>query len=477
MTLELAKSLLSFIAPDVIIKNFELVSIHESSDCFTLSFEEFPSLTPSELRGCDVKQDGFRNKIELHTFPQKGKSCYLQIRRRKWTDKLTGNTFSNHYDFHKDGMKTTNELGEFLKKIIEVSPINFSVIGHILQIDSTKIRRWYRDVLSGFLESGQSELHEHDIEFFDKLSGEIKNIFVPVCVLENIGEDMCIDEKQIGENFFTIISNRKTGKLAFMADTTRNLELIEASIPIKKQLEDVKIINRDLANCYRSFSNQAMPNAKQVGDKFHVVKLLLDAQQAIRIEQKRKIDTDKRKAHKAFKENEKARKASCQKAGKKYKRQKFVYKEKVLANSETQSEILRRSRFLLYQFPEQWSSKQKNRAMVLFSEFPDLEKAYNLSIKFRNWYSKKNIGTHKLILEKDLYQWYEDVEKLGLADLMNFSSTVERNEEYVMNYFFTNGASNAMAENRNGKIKKFINSNQGTRDRDFFFFRLKKYFA
>ena len=91
--------------------------------------------------------------------------------------------------------------------------------------------------------------------------------------------------------------------------------------------------------------------------------------------------------------------------------------------------------------------------------------------------NSKNIGSHELILEKELYQWYEDVEKSGITELMNFSSTVERNEKYILNYFYHNGASNAMAENRNGKIKKFINSNQGTRDRDFFFFRLKKYFT
>jgi len=286
-----------------------------------------------------------------------------------------------------------------------VSPINFSVVGRILNIDSKKIRRWYKDVLSGFTELGESSIHEYDIEFQDKLSGEIKNIFVPICIPENIGEDMCIDEKQIGESFFTIISNRETGKLAFMSDTTRSLELFEASEPIRKQLAQVKIINRDLAGCYRSFSNQVMPNAEQVGDKFHVVKLLLDAQQSVRIGEKRKIETAKREFHKAFKKTEKERKDTCQKKGKKYKRQKFVYKEKVLPNSETPSEILRRSRYLLYKFPEQWTQKQKARANVLFLEFPNLEKAYNLSIKFRNWYSKKNIGAHELILEKKLYQW------------------------------------------------------------------------
>jgi len=174
-------------------------------------------------------------------------------------------------------------LESFKKKIIEISPIQFSVIERVLKIDSQKIRRWYRDVLSGFLETGQNSIHKHDIEIIDKETGEIKKIFVPVCVPENISNDMCIDEKMIGEDFFTIISNRMTGELAFMADTTKSSELYEASFPIREELKNVKIINRDLASCYKSFSDMAMPDADQVGDKFHVVKLLLDAQQTVRI--------------------------------------------------------------------------------------------------------------------------------------------------------------------------------------------------
>ncbi len=172
---------------------------------------------------------------------------------------------------------------------------------------------------------------------------------------------MCIDEKMIGEDFFTIISNRTTGELAFMADTTKSLELYQASFPIREELKKVKIINRDLASCYKRFSNMAMPDADQVGDKFHVVKLLLDAQQAVRIGQKRKIETAKRETHKAFKNSEEKRKKDCQKIEQKYKKQKFSYKEKVLSNGETPSEILRRSRYLLYKFPEQWTDKQEAR--------------------------------------------------------------------------------------------------------------------
>ncbi len=53
---------------------------------------------------------------------------------------------------------------------------------------------------------------------------------------------------------------------------------------------------------------------------------------------------------------------------------------------------------------------------------------------------------------------------------------IESNEGYVVNYFI-HGETNALAERINNKIQKFKSSNQGTRDKDFFFFRLSNYFA
>ena len=116
MTPELVQSLLGFVAPEIVMDNFELVSFQENTGYFVLEFEEHKHLVPDELSGRSFKLNGFENKLELHTFPQKGKSCYLHIRRRKWCDNETGKSFSNEYNLHKKGMKSTDELGIFLKK-------------------------------------------------------------------------------------------------------------------------------------------------------------------------------------------------------------------------------------------------------------------------------------------------------------------------------------------------------------------------
>ncbi len=81
-----------------------------------------------------------------------------------------------------------------------------------LLIDSQKIRRWYKDVLSGFSDIIEADFHQNDIEFIDTQTGEIRNVIVPICSPKNMGSDMCIDETMIGEEFFTILSSRITGK-------------------------------------------------------------------------------------------------------------------------------------------------------------------------------------------------------------------------------------------------------------------------
>ena len=48
-------------------------------------------------------------------------------------------------------------------------------------------------------------------------------------------------------------------------------------------------------------------------------------------------------------------------------------------NGDTRSELLVRSRYLLFKSSEKWTDEQKLRAKILFREYPDIKKAYGLS--------------------------------------------------------------------------------------------------
>jgi hypothetical protein len=70
-------------------------------------------------------------------------------------------------------------------------------------------------------------------------------------------------------------------------------------------------------------------------------------------------------------------------------------------------------------------------------------------------------------MRKELKQWYLYVEKDAVMEMENFKFLVERNEEIILNYF-VKGGSSAKAKAINNKIQRFITTNRGTRDREFF---------
>lgn len=117
MTDKLTQEVIKLIAPGTINEHFELKRIQENKVSITLFFEEKPELIPKKLNGREVVQDGFLNPLELQTFPLKDKQVYLSLRRRRWKEKGSQEqSYSNNYDLHRPGMKTTREFGDFLKE-------------------------------------------------------------------------------------------------------------------------------------------------------------------------------------------------------------------------------------------------------------------------------------------------------------------------------------------------------------------------
>lgn len=124
---DLSKELLKLIAPKEITDNFLLIEIAESVSNITLYFEEKEEKIPEELKGKEVVLDGYLNTLELQTFPLKDKTVYIALRRRRWKEKGTNEkNYSNTYDLHFEGMKTTKEFGAFLKEELGLQPSEYN---------------------------------------------------------------------------------------------------------------------------------------------------------------------------------------------------------------------------------------------------------------------------------------------------------------------------------------------------------------
>lgn len=359
---------------------------------------------------------------------------------------------------------------------MDSQPLNFQSVGSVLCVEGRKLYRWYKEVLSGFTQPQQQEkLHRYDIKEKRK-NGDVYTVSVPILKQENMGVEMCVDEKKIGDSMYTILTNRTTGKIALLAETLKINTLAEIMRHFGTEKFAVKSITRDLSESYKWFSKQVFMNAKHVADKFHVLGHLFEASQSIRVYYRQKFLSEKREKYEEHKKKEFERAGQCMNQKKPFKPKEFDYKEPRYSNGETPRELLARSRYLLYKYPHQWTTSQSERAEILFEQYPEIKKVYDLSCDFRNWFSKKNIAKDKDFLTSELYKWYSEVDQTGIEEILNFKSLVERNQTDIMNYF-DEGETNALAEAINSKIQQFIQTNKGVKDKDFFFFRLKNYYT
>lgn len=336
-------------------------------------------------------------------------------------------------------------------------PIGFSLLALLLCVHASKLYRWYKHCLSDFTgQVSSGELQAHDLK-----KGAETLVRVPILAPEHIGEQMAIDEKHIDGDYHTILSDRQTGKIALMARTVRAGQIQQILAPYWRRRFAVEGLTRDLSNTYEWGGRECFPRAVQIADKFHILRDALQALQDHRNSFRQELLAQRRKLR------QQAQTSGTSPA---------TQTEQRLENGETHLELLARSRYLLFKFEHQWSHSQSQRARVLFRHYPSLEKAYKLVCGFRSWYDKKWVGTSSEGSLQRLQSWQEQVEEADIYELMNFKSLVERHQGFILNYF-KDGHTNARAENINRTINSLIRANQGTRDKEFFYFRLKNYFT
>lgn len=272
---------------------------------------------------------------------------------------------------------------------------------------------------------------------------------------------MSIDEVSLSKGeLYTFVTSKqgkgKTGTIVAMIASTESgkINSVLEKIPIAKRLQ-VKEITLDMAANMASAARSSFPNARIVTDRFHVVKLVLEALQHVRIKYRWEAIAKENEAIKAAKQN-----------GKKYH-------PEIFSNGDTLKQLLTRSRFLLFKHETAWTISQQHRSVILFSKYPLLKKAYQYAVQFRNIYENHNSGNAK----KQFIEWIEIItSQTELAEFNSAARSIGHHLENILN-FFTNRNTNANTESFNSKIKLFRAKQKGVRDVDFFLFRLEKLFG
>lgn len=216
----------------------------------------------------------------------------------------------------------------------------------------------------------------------------------------------------------------------------------------------VKEITLDMAGSMKRIAKRCFPNAVQVIDRFHVQKLAIEALQEIRIKYRwEAIEMENKALEEASEEQ--------------------ILKTEVFENGDSRKQLLARSRYLLYKSREKWTLSQKQRAAILFAQYPDLEKAYGLTDVLRKIY---NQHITKSVAMTKLAHWFRNVEEADFKSFSTLRKTIMYHYRDILNYF-DKRSTNAAAESFNAKIKNFRMQLRGVKDRTFFLFRLTKLFA
>jgi transposase len=276
----------------------------------------------------------------------------------------------------------------------------------------------------------------------------------------NLSEHVSLDETALSyDELYSVLSNKegkgKQGSLIAIIKGTKSSNIIDvvSKIPLV-QREKVKEVSIDMARNMEKAAKELFPKAKIITDRFHVVKLITEVLQHVRIKYRWKaID----------KENNDIAEAK----GKGNK-----YKPIILSNGDTHKELLAKSRYLLFRDSKKWTELQQERAEVLFKEYPIISKFYHFVMKFRNIYEEQSYNSAKFKLEN----WLNEAECTAITEIRTFIYTVRYNLENILN-FFINRNTNAFAESFNSKIKHFRANLRGVKNIDFFLFRLDKLFA
>lgn len=182
----------------------------------------------------------------------------------------------------------------------------------------------------------------------------------------------------------------------------------------KKSRYAVKEVTLDLSDSMRKIVRTAFPKANRVIDRFHIQKLACDAVQELRI--KHRWDA----IQQANEEMEEA----------KQKNEDYVLYR--YSNGDTRRELLIRSRYLLFKSADKWTERQKQRAAILFEEYPDIKKAYGLCHSLRMIFSKNTI---KDAARLAMARWYNKVEEAGMHSFNIIAATFYEHLAFSCNCF------------------------------------------
>lgn len=276
-----------------------------------------------------------------------------------------------------------------------------------------------------------------------------------------MGPYLGIDEVALSQGeLYTVLINKQAkgrqGSIIAIIKGTQAEVICKVLLQMnRKRRFQAREITLDMASNMELIVKTCFPAAKRVIDRFHVQKLAYDAVQEMCIKARwEALDKEAIAIHLS-----------------KYKGEKYI--APVFENGDTLKQLLARSRYLLFKKESLWTHSQRQRAKILFREYPDIKKAYYLSMQLGLIYHQTKQADVALTR---FARWYDQVDRSGFLAFSTIVRTIQTHYLEIVNYFHRR-STNAASESFNSKIKAFRSLFRGVTDKAFFLFRLSKLYA
>jgi len=248
------------------IEELSVLRVDETDNDYHISAEMAspPSYCPQ--CGCVANLQGYGGKEQLFMdTPSHGKRVGIHLHRRRYRCKECTRTFMEPLTFVDESRSMTKRLLEYIEK--HSLKRTFTSLSEEIGLDEKTIRNVFKDYAR--------ELEKHTQFATPQWLG--------------------IDEAHLLHNYRCVISNVKEKTIVEILKNRNKPTVIDylKQLPNK---ENVEIVCMDMWPTYRDSAKLALPHAKIVIDKFHVIKGANEALEKIRKEIRRTLTDKQRKA-------------------------------------------------------------------------------------------------------------------------------------------------------------------------------------
>lgn len=241
---------------------------------------------------------------------------------------------------------------------------------------------------------------------------------LPKDLLDNLTA-IAVDETSYkrGHRYLTVVYCLMTARVIWVAEGKSAETLGKFFEKLgEKRAAEIEVVAMDMGAAYRNAVEQWAPQADIVFDRFHVVKLLLDAVDEVRREICRALSSEERKTIKG-------------------------------------------SRFALLRNPKNCTPKDEATIAMVQRSNPKLTRTYELRVNFEGlWTCEDEHEARSFIMS-----WTRSALLSRRAPLRRFAKTLRERIDGVLGFFRWSGQTSAPIEGMNNKIKLLIHKAYGFR--------------